>query len=208
MTTWRKLAALLAATLLTIGLAACGDDDDDDTAVGADDTSEETEAEGEEGDHDEEMDEAMEGNPCAPDAPDDALPPAEEPADGATAITVTAKDYSFEGAEALEAGGSFAITLENEGTELHEMVVQIIDPSETRTIEEMMQSEEPPDTVTPVGFGIACPGESTVFNADVTEPGRYVALCFVPVGTTPEATSEPEGPPHAAQGMILEFEVG
>lgn len=206
MTTWRKLAALLMATLLTISLAACGDDDDDDTAVGADDTSETTEAEGDDGeDHDMGDDEV--GNPCAPDAPDDALPPADEPLDGATAITVTAKDYEFEGADALTAGGMFSVTLENEGTELHEMMVQIIDPSETRSIEEMMQSEEPPDTVSPVGFGMACPGESTVFDADLTKPGRYVALCFIPVGMTPEATSEPEGPPHATQGMVFEFEV-
>jgi hypothetical protein len=121
---------------------------------------------------------------------------------------VTAKDYEFEGADALAAGGAFAITLENEGTELHEMVVQRIDPSETRSLEEMMQEEEPPETVTTVGFGIACPGESTVFNADLAEPGRYVALCFVPVGTTPEVTEEPQGPPHAAEGMVLELEVG
>ena len=189
---WRKPAALRAATVLTVELAACGGDDDDDAAVGADDTSETTEAEG----HDMPTEGAGGGsaevNPCG---------------EGATAVTVTAKDYEFEGSDVLAAGGTFAVTLENEGTELHELVVQVIDPSEKRSIEEMVQGEEPPDTVTPVGFGIACPGESTVFNADVTKPGRYVALCFVPVGTTPEATSEPEGPPHAMQGMVLEFEV-
>ena len=46
------------------------------------------------------------------------------------------------------------------------------------------------------------------------EPGRYVAACFVPVGTTPEFTAEmeqtgkePEGPPRAMQGMVTEFTV-
>ena len=216
MTTWRKLAALLAATLLMIGLAACGDDDDDDTAVGADDTSETTEAEGE--DHDMPAEGEGEGgppevNPCGEgvDPAEAGLPPAEEPAEGATAVTVTAKEYSFEGVDALAAGGSFAITFANEGKELHELVIQHIDESETRSVEEMMQSEEPPDTLSEVAFGFACPGSETTLNAEVTEPGRYVALCFIPVGTTPETDPkdfENGGPPHAAQGMVVEFEVG
>ena len=211
MTTWRKLATLLAALLLTIGLAACGDDDDDDTAVGADDTSETTEAEGD----DHEMpgeDGPPEINPCAEgvDPADAGLPPAEEPAEGATAVTVTAKDYEFVGADALSAGGTFAITLENEGNELHEMMIQKIDESETRSVEEMLQSEEPPETLSEVAFGFACPGSSTVFNADISEPGRYVALCFIPSGTTAEtdpADFENGGPPHAMNGMVVEFEV-
>jgi hypothetical protein len=214
MTTWRKLAALLAATLLMFGLAACGDDDDDDTAVGADDTSETTEAgddhdmptegEGDEG--------PPEVNPCADgvDPADAGLPPAEEPAEGATAVTVTAKEYEFAGVDALSAGGTFAITFENAGKELHELMIQHIDDSETRSIEEMMQSEEQPETVSEVAFGFACPGSTTTFNAEVTEPGRYVALCFIPVGTTPETDPkdfEAGGPPHAMQGMVVEFEV-
>ena len=211
---WRKLAALLAATLLVVGLAACGGDDDDDTAVGADDTSETTEAEG--GDHDMptegEGDGAPEVNPCGEgvDPAEAGLPPAEEPAEGATAITVTAKEYEFTGADALAAGGSFAITFENEGKELHELMIQRIDESETRSMEEMMQSEEPPDTLTQVAFGFACPGSSTTLNAEITEPGRYTAICFIPVGTTSETDPkdfEGGGPPHAMQGMVLEFEV-
>lgn len=209
MTTWRKLAALLAAALLTIGLAACGDDDDDDTAIGADDTSETA---GD--DHDMPTDGDEGGppdiNPCAEgaDPAEAGLPPAEEPAEGATAVTVTAKDYEFEGVDALEAGGTFAITFENEGNELHELMIQRIDESETRSVEEMLQSEERPDTVTEVAFGFACPGSSTVVNADLSEPGRYVALCFIPVGTLPETDPkdfESGGPPHAMQGMVVEF---
>lgn len=201
--TWRKLASLLMVGALAVGAAACGDDDDDVAASGdVDDTTETSEGDEEMEEHPEDE----EGNPCGPDAPDDALPPAEEPAEGATAITVTAKDYSFTGAEALEAGGSFAITLENEGTELHEMALVRLAEGEERPLEEIVSSGEEPD-MTEIGFGIACPGESTTFNADVSEPGRYVAVCFIPVGTTPEATEEPQGPPHAAQGMTFEFEI-
>jgi hypothetical protein len=209
--TWRKLASLLMIAAMTLGVAACGDDDDDDVAASGDteepsgsaseDMADEDMAEGDEGDHPEE-----EGNPCGPDAPDDALPPAEEPADGATEVTITARDYEFEGAEALEAGGTFAITLENEGTELHEFALVRLADDEERPAEEIIASGEEPE-MTDVAFGIACPGDSTTFNAEISEPGRYVAVCFVPVGTTPEATEEPEGPPHAAEGMFFEFEI-
>lgn len=45
---------------------------------------------------------------------------------------------------------------------------------------------------------------------NIDEPGRYVAVCFIPVGTTPETPPEDFenlGPPHALQGMVAEFEV-
>jgi hypothetical protein len=192
---------LFAAATLVVGLAACGDDDDDDTAVGADDTSETTEAEGD--DHDMGDDEG--GNPCAPDAPDDVLPPAEELGDGEP-LTITAKDYEFEGADALAAGGTFAITFENEGTELHELMIVRLADAEVRPLEEIIASGEEPE-MTEIGFGIACPGDSTTLNAEISEPGRYVAVCLVPVGMTAEATGETDGPPHAAQGMVFEFEI-
>jgi hypothetical protein len=203
MTTRRKILTLCAALTLVLGLGACGDDDDDETAVADDETSETTAAEG---DHDEEMGQE-EGNPCAPDAPDDALPPAEELDADATPVTITAKEYEFGGTDALAAGGAFGITFQNEGNEIHELVLQKIDDAETRSVEEMLQLEEPPDTVTDVAFGVACPGDTTTFNADLSEPGRYVALCFVPVGATADATEEPQGPPHAMQGMVVELEL-
>lgn len=213
MSTWRKTLTLFAAASLVVGLGACGDDDDDETAVADDDTSETTEADAEGDDHEMPDDEgAPDINPCADgvDPADAGLPPAEEPADGATAVTITAKDYEFVGADELGAAGTYAITFENEGAELHEMVIQRIDESETRTVEEMLQSEEPPDTLTEVAFGFACPGSNTVFNADMSEPGRYVALCFIPTGTTPEtdpADFESGGAPHAMNGMVVELEV-
>jgi hypothetical protein len=200
-----QIMTLFAAATLVVGLAACGDDDDDETA--ADDTEETTDdtSSDEEGG-------PPEVNPCADGvSPEDAgLPPAEEPADGATEVTVMAADYSFDGLDAITATGTYAITLENEGEELHEVAIQYIDPSETRSVEEMLASEEQPETVTDVAFGFACPGESTVFNADLSEPGRYVALCFIPTGTTAEtdpADFESGGAPHAMNGMVVEFEV-
>jgi hypothetical protein len=43
------------------------------------------------------------------------------------------------------------------------------------------------------------------------DPGRYVAICFVPVGATPEALASggplPEDDGHFVHGMVTEFEV-
>ena len=216
MTRWRKTLTLFAAASLVLGVAACGDDDDDDTAVGAvDDTSETSEpagddeaegdeAEGDEGGEGEEH--GMEGNPCAPDAPADALPPAEELDPDATPVTVTATDYSFDGVDALAAGGTFGVTFVNEGTEMHELVVVRLADGEERPLEEIIASGEEPE-MTEVGFALACPGNESAVNLEISDPGRYVAICMIPVGTTPEATEEPQGPPHASQGMVFEFEI-
>jgi hypothetical protein len=212
--TWRKAFALLMLFALTLGVAACGDDDDSEDASASEDTEEttdDTEAEGEEPEGEGGPDGPPDVNPCAEGmTPEEAgLPPAEEPAEGATAIDITAKDYEFVGAEALDAGGKFAITLTNEGTELHEMAIVKLAEGEDRPLEELLAGDEEPET-TDVAFGFACPGTSTVLNADVTAPGRYVALCFIPVGTTPEtdpSAFEQGGPPHAANGMVHEFTI-
>ena len=61
-----------------------------------------------------------------------------------------------------------------------------------------------------IGSAFGAQGETDTETFELT-PGRYVALCFVPVGTTDAATlddgSEPPGPPHFAVGMQAEFTV-
>ena len=209
----RTFAFLFAALALIAGLSACGDDDDGEEASASADDTEET-ASGDEAEEGEEGDEGDDGppdvNPCAEGvSPEDAgLPPSEDPADGATAVSVTAKEYSFEGLDAVVAQGPYAITLANEGAELHELALVRLADSETRPVEEIIASGEEPE-MTEVGMGFACPGAESTFNIEISEPGRYVAVCFVPVGTTPETDPEnqPEGPPHAAQGMNHEFTI-
>ena len=148
-------------------------------------------------------------NPCADGGNGTFIPPT-EPAPGATAVEVTADDFTFGGIDALAVGGELAVTLTNVGDELHEIVVQRIDDDETRTIAELLQSEDDPATfATGVGSAFACPGASSVPNrVTVTEPGRYAALCFIPSGLTAATTPaefETLGPPHAFQGMVAEF---
>ena len=75
----------------------------------------------------------------------------------------------------------------------------------------MMDQSESEKKVTDLGTAFALPGEVGHTALDL-KPGRYAALCFIPVGSTPAAMQasggqEPQGPPHAMQGMFKEFTV-
>jgi len=217
----RGRRAALAGVAALLALAACGDDDDegaaDDTAAEVTEApatsaaagttaAPETTATGEGAP-------AGEGgpppvNPCA-EGENGQLGPTEPPAEGATALEVTAVDYGFQGLDAVTEPGEYALSLTNGGKELHEIVIVRLNDDETRSVQELLQAQEDPSTFsTDIAFGFACPGAtSEPIAANMTEPGRYVAVCFIPVGATPETPPsefETLGPPHAVQGMVAE----
>ncbi|MDP1819704.1 MAG: hypothetical protein Q8K58_07380 [Acidimicrobiales bacterium] len=191
---WRAVACLTALAALT---TACGDDDDadeDTTDQTAEDTADETttseaEEEGEE-------------------------------------VTVAASDYKFEGVPEEMAAGT-TILLENASTtEVHEIGAFRVADEETRSAEELVVlPEEELRTVFsagPAAVIVALPGEDSVNavgDGTLTEPGRYVFICAVPVGGDVEAfrtalethaEGPPEagdGPPHFTQGMYAETTV-
>ncbi len=145
-------------------------------------------------------------------------------------IEVTGTEYAFEGVPGLvESGAEFTFT--NEGEEVHELIIVQLIEGETRTLEDILElPEEESDALinqfmgvlidTPSGETFNPEGEAT--SISVTEPGRYVAFCFLPQGLD-EATFEsamaeadpnaegpppfPEGTPHAFLGMTAEFTV-
>jgi hypothetical protein len=62
-----------------------------------------------------------------------------------------------------------------------------------------------------VGFVFAPPSLGSWVKVDL-DPGRYVALCFIPVGTTPDmiqsgAPPAEDTPAHFMEGMVTEFTV-
>ncbi len=211
--TLRASLTLVASLALVVGVVACGDDDEG--AEGTTSTTEETttttsttapaEEGGEEGGPPDE-------NPCAEGGSGELAPPT-APADGATEVTVTAADYSFEGVDAMTTAGEYAVTLTNEGNELHELMVFKVKDGEERPIEELLQlpDEEAMEVVSEIGMTFACPGATAEpTGMDLSEPGRYVAICFIPVGTmadTDFATMGEDGKPHFMEGMVEEFQV-
>ncbi len=173
------------------------------------------------------------GVACGSDA-DTAQPEADATAtaDGAgEAIEVVGVDFAFEGVPAeTTAGTSFTFTNASDA-EVHEMIVMRIDDAETRPLEALLElpDEEVQQLVQPVGMQLALPGEDGIDPESpatasppvtVSEPGRYVFLCFLPEGGDPEVyraalagegdggpPDAGDGPPHATLGMVTELTV-
>lgn len=125
-------------------------------------------------------------------------------------ITVTAVDYGFEGFPADLPAGVLGIAFSNEGEEFHELVVLRRNDGVEQSFEEILGlgEEEGQSLVTEAGGTFAPPGRSSSALVEL-EPGEYAAVCFIPVGSTPESEGSEgsEGPPHFTQGMIAEFSV-
>jgi hypothetical protein len=122
---------------------------------------------------------------------------------------VTASDYAFEGVPEELSAGPTSFELTNDGEELHELMLVRKNDGVTTSADELLAlpEEEALSQVTPVGSpAFAAQGEDDSLVADL-EPGDYIGVCFIPVGTTSEEAPPPEGPPHAMQGMVLEFTV-
>jgi hypothetical protein len=209
----RKGCALVLAALVVTSLASCGGDDDGTVAGDAPTTSEKmadsstTMEMHDEGD-------PIEENPCAPGGSGE-MPGMDsemvEPADGAKAVTITASEYEFSGTDALKAGGQLAITFENSGKELHELHIAKLPDDEKRPLEEFLKDPKAESMTKTVGHSFACPGKTAdAVGADLTAPGRYAVVCFMPTGAM--ANTDPKdfeklGPPHAFQGMAVEVDV-
>jgi hypothetical protein len=119
---------------------------------------------------------------------------------------VTASDFEYQGLpDALPAGVS-AVTLTNEGEELHEIAMVRIKDEVTMSVEELLAlpQEEVLGMVDIAGIVFAAPGETGTSFVEGT-PGRYFAACFIPEGTVGGA--EGSGPPHFTLGMLAEYSV-
>ena len=124
-------------------------------------------------------------------------------------VDVTGVDYAFEGLDgSIPAGAtSFEFTNDTENGEFHELVVFRKNDDTTESIQELLElpQEEAMTKVTEAGGTFAEPGDSEYFVTEL-EPGDYAAVCFIPVGASPE-NEEGNGPPHFVQGMVTEFTV-
>jgi hypothetical protein len=127
-------------------------------------------------------------------------------------IGVSMRDYSFDGLPTEIEKGTVGFNLTNEGTELHEM--HFIRLKGDATLEDILElpadaeEHEFEEFGTEVsGGGFAFPGVSDVAYVTFKKPGTYVALCSIPVGSTPDAEEGGTGSPHYVEGMATEFEV-
>jgi hypothetical protein len=131
---------------------------------------------------------------------------------GFETLDVETQNYAFAGIPAEVPAGTTVINVANNATEIHELALMKIADGETRPVEELMAlpEEEVGQLVTEVSFVIAMPGGANFATAEL-DPGRYVGICFVPVGATPEALASgaplDDSDAHAMHGMVAEFTV-
>jgi hypothetical protein len=127
---------------------------------------------------------------------------------------VTAVNYAYEDAPTTIDAGTVAITLTNEGTELHEIAIVRRNDDVTLGFEELLAlpEDEAMAMVSLHGIEFQEPGNSGTTFVDL-DAGDYAFICFIPVGATPEnlpalMSGEFEGgPPHFTVGMVHEFTV-
>jgi hypothetical protein len=120
-------------------------------------------------------------------------------------LDVDGVDYGFEGLPSEVAAGRVAIRFTNatDHDEPHELVLFRIADGATETVEELLAlpEEEAASKMSPAGVVFAdAPGSEAATMLDL-EPGRYAAVCFIPIG------GGEDGPPHFTGGMVAELEV-
>jgi hypothetical protein len=151
---------------------------------------------------------------AAPAFAQDATPSGEPPA--GPAITVVGGEYYFGGLPTTVPAGTI-LSLDNQGQELHELIVARKNDGVTQSWEELLQlsDEEAFQYVTIVGGMplFAAPGALAEGTLVIPSEGEYIALCFIPQGTTEMPADDadpsmiPSGPPHFVLGMIQTFTV-
>ena len=87
--------------------------------------------------------------------------------------------------------GPIIVSLENIGQELHVFEVVRVNDDVTLTTDELLQlpEEEVFTMITMVGSAFAAPGTTGNGVMDLT-PGRYLAVCPIPQGLTPEVEAQ------------------
>jgi uncharacterized cupredoxin-like copper-binding protein len=129
---------------------------------------------------------------------------------------VSMAEYVFDGLPKSFTTGPAAIKITNDGAEIHElMTVRIKSKDKLKAIVKLSEKKAN-KKVQFVDHTVVQPGETGYTFIDFSTPGRYGAVCFVPVGTLPsdaEGGGEDEhggggdGKPHALEGMYKEFKV-
>ena len=125
---------------------------------------------------------------------------------GFNELEVEGADYSFSGIPADVPAGPTIVTFTNTGEELHEVAFSRINDGVTETVQELLElpEEEALSKLTPVGGGFGLPGVTSFSVVDLSEPGRYLATCFIPEGLTPEVAEQMEASGGAPEGTAPE----
>ena len=137
--------------------------------------------------------------------------PASSPAT-AGVIAVTAGDYHFDGVPATIPAGSKLTFTNSSNKEFHEMVVFRLDDSEKRSVPELLALGEDQlmamfGNSQPAAVLLGPPGGApqieAVGDGTLSQPGRYMFVCTIPVGADPAEIAKAmsgaqDGPPPSS----------
>ena len=126
---------------------------------------------------------------------------------GYESVQVTATDNAYEGLPGSMAAGTVGITLSDQGTDAHQVLVSRANDGVTQPFAEILNlpPEQQVQVATAVGSAEADPGETSTVFLRLT-PGRYGAADYVTQGTT-RLVEPGSGPPHYSLGIQGEFTV-
>jgi hypothetical protein len=116
-------------------------------------------------------------------------------------------DYGFQGLKASYPAGTVRFKLDNVGKEEHEMALLRRKPGVTESFAQLFKlpMAQAQSKVDFVGSADGVPPGKASYAALNLTPGQYVAVCFIPQGSTPG--KQGKGPPHVALGMQKSFSV-
>jgi hypothetical protein len=126
---------------------------------------------------------------------------------GYESVQVTATDNAYQGLPATLPAGTVGITLSDQGTDAHQVLLLRINDGVTQSFAEILNlpPEQQGQVAAALGSAEADPGDtSTVFLR--LAPGRCGAADFVTQGTT-TLVAPGSGPPHYSLGLQSEFTV-
>jgi hypothetical protein len=117
---------------------------------------------------------------------------------GWTKVGVTAEDYHFTGVPDTLKAGDYQFEMTNKGKEFHVLVIVKRKDGVTDSFEQLLSDPSAESKVETL-LGVAAPPGVPSSGAVRLEPGEYLVLCPIPIGTTGE--TEGSGPPHFTAGM-------
>jgi hypothetical protein len=128
--------------------------------------------------------------------------PSLQPVHALREITIKATDFSFEVPKEIE-GGLVAVTMENDGTELHHLQLARLRDGVTLDQVQKILAEGPEEALFSMlewvgGPSIVSPGGRSQVVLHLPE-GQYLLICFLP--------SPDDGVPHFAKGMVVPLTV-
>jgi hypothetical protein len=132
---------------------------------------------------------------------------------GYTQLDVTGIEYEFQGLPKTVPAGNVAIRFTDTGAEFHELAIFRVKGKDSVKKIVGMSEKEQAKKFEEIGGTFATQGQTTYAIADMSKPGRYGVVCFLPVGSTSEKAAEEAehehggGTPHWKRGMLATITV-